>query len=168
MKAAELAAIAAPLMTSMTQKAIRTEALTTLGAIRSAEKAYYAEHGYYVFPCREKFYGKKLNNKTVFVGVSGGVDSSVSAALLKGQGYNVVGVFIRTWQPDFIECTWQSERRDAMRVCAHLDIPFLECDGEEAYKKYLNLKEDLAKEKDPIKKKELLLETVKLGDTYNF
>lgn len=40
--------------------------------------------------------------------------------------------------------------------------------GEEAYKKYLNLKEDLAKEQDPIKKKELLLETVKLGDTYNF
>lgn len=40
--------------------------------------------------------------------------------------------------------------------------------GEEAYKKYLKLKEDLAKEKDPIKKKELLLETVKLGDTYNF
>ncbi|WP_396154655.1 AAA family ATPase [Flavobacterium macrobrachii] len=40
--------------------------------------------------------------------------------------------------------------------------------GEEAYKKYLNLKEDLAKEKDPIKKKELLLETVKLGNTYNF
>ena len=40
--------------------------------------------------------------------------------------------------------------------------------GEEAYKKYLNLKENLAKEKDPIKKKELLLETVKLGDTYNF
>ncbi|MBP9715564.1 MAG: tRNA 2-thiouridine(34) synthase MnmA [Candidatus Pacebacteria bacterium] len=72
--------------------------------------------------------------KTVFVGVSGGVDSSVSAALLKDQGYNVVGVFIRTWQPDFIECTWRDERRDAMRVCAHLDIPFLECDGEEAYK----------------------------------
>lgn len=40
--------------------------------------------------------------------------------------------------------------------------------GEDAYKKYLKLKEDLAKEKDPTKKKELLLETVKLGDTYNF
>lgn len=72
--------------------------------------------------------------KTVFVGVSGGVDSSVSAALLRDQGYNVVGVFIRTWQPDFIECTWRDERRDAMRVCAHLGIPFLECDGEQAYK----------------------------------
>lgn len=74
------------------------------------------------------------NKKTVFVGVSGGVDSSVSAALLKEQGYNVVGVFIRTWTPDFIECTWRDERRDAMRVCAHLDIPFLECDAEKEYK----------------------------------
>jgi tRNA-specific 2-thiouridylase len=71
----------------------------------------------------------------VFVGMSGGVDSSVSALLLIEQGYDVTGVFIRTWQPDFIECTWRDERRDAMRVCAHLNIPFLECDGEEAYKK---------------------------------
>lgn len=78
--------------------------------------------------------GKKLG-KTVFVGVSGGVDSSVSLALLKDAGYDVVGVFIRTWTPDFIECTWRDERRDAMRVCAHLDVPFLECDAEEAYKK---------------------------------
>ncbi len=73
-------------------------------------------------------------NKTVFVGVSGGVDSSVAAALLKEQGYNVVGVFIRTWTPDFIECTWRDERRDAMRVCAHLGIPFLECNAEKKYK----------------------------------
>jgi len=77
--------------------------------------------------------GKEI--KTVFVGVSGGVDSSVSSHILKDQGYNVIGVFIRTWTPDFIECTWRDERRDAMRVCADLGIPFLECDAEEAYKK---------------------------------
>lgn len=70
----------------------------------------------------------------VFVGVSGGVDSSVSAALLKDQGHEVIGVFIRTWQPDWIECTWRDERRDAMRVCAHLEIPFVELDLEQEYK----------------------------------
>ena len=75
-----------------------------------------------------------MSSKKVFVGVSGGVDSSVSAALLLEQGYDVVGVFIRTWQPDWIECTWKSERRDAMRVCAHLGIPFFELDLEQEYK----------------------------------
>lgn len=67
--------------------------------------------------------------------MSGGVDSSVAAALLKKAGYAVTGVFIRTWQPDFIVCTERDERRDAIRVCAALDIPFLECDAVEAYKK---------------------------------
>lgn len=71
---------------------------------------------------------------TVFVGVSGGVDSSVAAALLLRQNYNVVGCFIKTWQPDFIECTWRQERRDAMRVCAHLGIPFVTIDAEKEYK----------------------------------
>lgn len=74
---------------------------------------------------------------TVYVGLSGGVDSSVSAALLQQQGYIVVGVYIRTWQPDFIECTWRDERRDAMRVAAHLGIVFKELDLEEAYKKHV-------------------------------
>jgi len=78
---------------------------------------------------------KNKSQKTVFVGVSGGVDSSVAAALLKDQGYHVVGVFMRTWQPDWIECTWHQERRDAIRVCAHLDIPFVELDLEDEYKK---------------------------------
>jgi tRNA-specific 2-thiouridylase len=72
--------------------------------------------------------------ETVFVGVSGGVDSSVSLAILKKQGFNVVGCFIKTWQPDFVECTWKEERRDAMRVCASLDVPFLTIDAEQEYK----------------------------------
>jgi tRNA-specific 2-thiouridylase len=75
------------------------------------------------------------NKRKVFVGLSGGVDSSASAALLLEQGYEVVGVFIKVWQPDFIECTWKEERRDAMRVAAHLGIPFLTFDLEAEYKK---------------------------------
>jgi tRNA-specific 2-thiouridylase len=71
----------------------------------------------------------------VFVGMSGGVDSAVSAALLKKQGYEVIGVFIKTWHPDFLECNEEEERRDAMRVAAHLDIPFLTFDLEDVYKK---------------------------------
>ena len=71
----------------------------------------------------------------VFVGLSGGVDSSVSAALLKKGGYDVTGVFIKVWQADFLPCTWRDERRDAMRAAAHLDIPFLTLDLEKEYKK---------------------------------
>ena len=67
--------------------------------------------------------------------MSGGVDSSVSAAMLIKQGYNVVGVFIKTWHPSFIACNEEDERIDAMRVAAHLDIPFLTFDFEDVYKK---------------------------------
>ncbi len=73
--------------------------------------------------------------KTVFVGLSGGVDSAVSAALLKERGYNVVGAFIKIWQPEFTECTWKEDRLDAMRVCVALGIPFKEIDLSEEYKK---------------------------------
>jgi tRNA-specific 2-thiouridylase len=72
--------------------------------------------------------------KKVFVGLSGGVDSSVSAALLVREGYDVIGVFIKVWQPDFIECTWREDRLDAMRVASHLDIPFITLDLEKEYK----------------------------------
>lgn len=76
-----------------------------------------------------------MKRKKVFVGLSGGVDSAVTAALLKEQGFEVVGVFIRTWHPDFLECNEEEERRDAMRIAAHLDIPFLTFDLEKEYKK---------------------------------
>ncbi|MDQ5962214.1 MAG: tRNA-uridine 2-sulfurtransferase [Patescibacteria group bacterium] len=70
----------------------------------------------------------------MFVGMSGGVDSSLSAALLKEQGYDVTGVFIKVWQPDFIECTWKNDRLDAMRVASELEIPFVTLDLEKEYK----------------------------------
>ncbi len=66
--------------------------------------------------------------------MSGGVDSSVAAALLLREGYDVVGVFIKVWQADFLPCTWREERREAMRAAAHLRIPFLTLDLEKEYK----------------------------------
>lgn len=80
------------------------------------------------------FMKSTLRKETVFVGLSGGVDSSVAALRLKKQGYTVVGVFIKVWSPDFLECNWEQERLDAMRVASLLDIPFLTCDAAETYK----------------------------------
>lgn len=71
----------------------------------------------------------------VFVGLSGGVDSAVAAALLKEQGHEVVGAFIKIWQSEFIECTWREDRLDAMRVAAHLGTPFREVDLSDEYKR---------------------------------
>src|SRR3989344_8859188 len=76
-----------------------------------------------------------MKKKLVFVGLSGGVDSAVSAVVLKKQGYEVVGVFIKTWHPDFLKCNEEEERHDAMRVAASLDIPFLTFDFTDVYKK---------------------------------
>lgn len=76
----------------------------------------------------------KGHGKKVYVGMSGGVDSSVSAALLKKEGYDVTGVFIKVWQPDWVECTWKQDRLDALRVAATLDIPFITLDLEKEYK----------------------------------
>lgn len=70
----------------------------------------------------------------IFVGVSGGVDSSVVAYLLKKEGHEVHGVFVKTWSPEWLPCTWVDEKRDAMRVCATLDIPFHFLDAEQVYK----------------------------------
>ena len=70
----------------------------------------------------------------VFVGMSGGVDSSVSAALLLEEGYEVVGVFIKVWQAEFLPCSWREERRDAMRIASMLGIPLLTLDLEKEYK----------------------------------
>ncbi|MCX6701953.1 MAG: tRNA 2-thiouridine(34) synthase MnmA [Candidatus Zambryskibacteria bacterium] len=71
----------------------------------------------------------------VFVGVSGGVDSSVALALLKNDDYDVTGVFLKVWSPNFLPCDWKEERRSAMRVCATLGVPFMTIDCEKEYKK---------------------------------
>lgn len=73
--------------------------------------------------------------KKVYVGMSGGVDSSVAAALLQRAGFDVTGVFIKVWQPDETDCGWKDERRDAMRVAATLDIPFKTFDFSAEYKR---------------------------------
>lgn len=75
-----------------------------------------------------------LSGKRVFVGLSGGVDSSVSAALLKRSGANVHGVFIQGWYPEGLPCTWREDRQDAMKVAAHLEIPFHTLNAEDAYR----------------------------------
>jgi tRNA-specific 2-thiouridylase len=72
------------------------------------------------------------------VGMSGGVDSSLAAALLVEQGHEVVGAFMKNWSdekdPVTGECAWKEERRDAMRVAARLGIPFETLDFEAAYR----------------------------------
>lgn len=72
--------------------------------------------------------------KKVYVGLSGGVDSGVSAALLQQQGYDVHGVFIRIALPGY-PCSAGADKIDAMRVAAHLRLPFTEIDLSEEYQR---------------------------------
>ncbi len=74
--------------------------------------------------------------KTVYVGMSGGVDSSVTAALLKDEGYKVVGVYMKNWTkslPGFV-CPWKEDFEDAKRVAVQLGIDFKVFDFEKEYK----------------------------------
>jgi tRNA-specific 2-thiouridylase len=78
------------------------------------------------------------NMKTVVVGLSGGVDSSVTAYLLKEQGYNVIALFMKNWHDDSVtisdECPWLDDSNDAMLVADKLGIPFQTVDLSEEYK----------------------------------
>jgi tRNA-specific 2-thiouridylase len=76
---------------------------------------------------------EKSKGKKVSVGLSGGVDSAVSAALLQEEGYDVTGVFIRI-ALDGYPCSAGVDKIDAMRVAAHLKIPFIEIDLSKEYK----------------------------------
>lgn len=74
--------------------------------------------------------------KTVYVGLSGGVDSSVAAALLKDQGYKVVGVYMKNWTRDFPGhvCPWEEDFKDAKRVAVQLGIDFKVYNFQKQYK----------------------------------
>ncbi|MGK0386095.1 MAG: tRNA-specific 2-thiouridylase [Patiriisocius sp.] len=75
--------------------------------------------------------------KRVVVGLSGGVDSSVAAYLLKAQGYEVIGLFMKNWHDDSVtiseECPWLEDSNDAMLVAQKLNIPFQTVDLSEQY-----------------------------------
>ncbi len=76
--------------------------------------------------------------KRVIVGLSGGVDSSVAAYLLKEQGFDVIGLFMKNWYDDSVtisnECPWLEDSNDAMLVAEKLGIPFQVVDLSEQYK----------------------------------
>lgn len=75
--------------------------------------------------------------KRVVVGLSGGVDSSVAAYLLKEQGYEVIGLFMKNWHDDSVtisnECPWLEDSNDALLVAEKLGIPFQTVDLSEQY-----------------------------------
>jgi tRNA-specific 2-thiouridylase len=75
--------------------------------------------------------------KTVYVGMSGGVDSSVAAALLKRQGYLVTGVYMKNWIADVagVACSWRQDLDDARAAAAVLDIPFKVMDFQKEYRR---------------------------------
>jgi tRNA-specific 2-thiouridylase len=75
--------------------------------------------------------------KKVIVGLSGGVDSSVSALLLKQQGYEVIGLFMKNWHDETVtisdECPWLDDSNDAMLIAEKLGIPFQTVDLSKEY-----------------------------------
>ncbi len=79
-----------------------------------------------------------MKGKRVIVGLSGGVDSSVAAYLLKQQGYEVIGLFMKNWHDESVtlsaDCPWLEDSNDAMLVAQKLGIPFQTVDLSKEYK----------------------------------
>lgn len=77
-----------------------------------------------------------MAKKRVIVGMSGGVDSSVAALLLKKKGYEVIGVFMKNWthEQDTTACPWEDEYKDMRKVCEQLEIPYYTFNFEQEYR----------------------------------
>ena len=80
-----------------------------------------------------------MSKKKVVVALSGGVDSSVSAYMLKEQGYEVIGLFMKNWHDETVtisnDCPWLQDSNDAMLVSEKLGISFQAVDLSSEYKK---------------------------------
>lgn len=79
-----------------------------------------------------------MEKTRILVAMSGGVDSSVAALLMKKKGYEVIGAFMKNWSDtknDLGECTWKDDRKMAMEIAAKLKIPLITLDFEKEYRK---------------------------------
>ncbi|WP_067931809.1 tRNA 2-thiouridine(34) synthase MnmA [Alicyclobacillus kakegawensis] len=122
---------------------------------------------------------KPTRRTRVVVGMSGGVDSSVAAWLLKQQGYDVIGVFMKNWDDadDIGACTAAEDFEDVRRVCHHIGIPYYSVNFEREYmdRVFTYFLEEHRKGRTPnpdvlcnreIKFKELLSTAMQLGADY--
>lgn len=122
---------------------------------------------------------KKPQDTRVVVGMSGGVDSSVTAWMLKEQGYDVIGIFMKNWDEvdEFGHCTAEDDFDDVRRVCEQLDIPYYSVNFEKQYmdRVFRYFLEEYKKGRTPnpdvlcnreIKFKELLDRALSLGADY--
>lgn len=82
---------------------------------------------------------EKDQKRKVLIAMSGGVDSSVAALILKKQGYEVIGAFMKNWSdtkdPLTGRCAWRTERKSAIKICSQLNIPLITLDFEKQYRK---------------------------------
>jgi tRNA-specific 2-thiouridylase len=86
--------------------------------------SYTKDQPYFPQQLLERFTVSERAATRVVVGVSGGVDSSVSALILKQMGFDVVGLFMKNWEEDSPHCTSQQDYQDGASICQRLDIPY--------------------------------------------
>ncbi|MCY0900791.1 MAG: tRNA 2-thiouridine(34) synthase MnmA [Firmicutes bacterium] len=122
---------------------------------------------------------KRPQDTRVVVGMSGGVDSSVAALLLKQQGYDVIGIFMKNWDDtdEFGVCTATTDFEDVRRVCAQIGIPYFSVNFQAQYEQrvFQLFLQEYARGRTPnpdvlcnreIKFKELLAQARDLGADY--